>query len=289
MSNNSSNPLYYIYLNLHSSNPKTFSLMQNGLVTKNLASFKAERAKFLVRKGGHSTAVKEQTRNVHAFVVCEPKHVNIHCEATLRFLKNAPQRFFPVHYHYNDGDFFSIKFGDESIPLDEDYEFKGVLLHDHKCYLLKHVAYEYLLKRKVTAKHFLDTVHTGFSEAFIKSINLLMNAHAENKLNEIEGFKYATGICENLYTPIKNNLPNQLSISSQLSLESEINNFLGYAFSKWKNFSGCEYFPISPPTQSDTNYDSQSYYGNQENKWVSNYGLERVELLKHVEFVIKNL
>ena len=112
MSNNSSNPLYYIYLNLHSSNPKTFSLMQNGLVTKNLASFKAERAKFLVRKGGHSTAVKEQTRNVHAFVVCEPKHVNIHCEATLRFLKNAPQRFFPVHYHYNDGDFFSIKFGD---------------------------------------------------------------------------------------------------------------------------------------------------------------------------------
>lgn len=289
MSNNSSNPLYYIYLNLHSSNPKTFSLMQNGLVTKNLASFKAERAKFLVRKGGHSTAVKEQTRNVHAFVVCEPKHVNTNCEASIRFLKDVAKPFFPIHYHYNDGDFFSIKFGDETIPLDEDYEFKHVLLHDHKCYLLKHVAYEYLLKRKVTAKHFLDTLHTGFSEAFIKAINLLINAHAENKLNEIEGFDHATGICANLYAPIKNNLPNQLSISSQLSLESKINSFLGYAFSKWKDFSGCEDFPIKAPDQSDTDYQSKHYYWSQDNKWVSNYGLERVELLKHVEFVIKNL
>lgn len=156
MSNNSSNPLYYIYLNLHSSNPKTFSLMQNGLVTKYLASFKIERARFLVRKGGHATAVKEQTRNVHAFVVCEPKHVNTNCEANIQFLKDVDKHFFPIHYHYNDGDFFSIKFGDETIPLDEDYEFRHVLLHDHKCYLLKHIAYEYLLKRKVTAKHFLD-------------------------------------------------------------------------------------------------------------------------------------
>ena len=289
MSNNSSNPLYYIYLNLHSSNPKTFSLMQNGLVTKNLASFKAERAKFLVRKGGHANAVKEQTRNVHAFVVCEPKSVNTDCESILRVLENVEDYFFPVHYHYNDGDFFSIKFGDEIIPLDEDYEFKGVLLHDHKCYLLKYIAYEYLLKRKVTAKHFLDTLHTGFSEAFIKSIHLLINAHAENKLNEIEGFKYDTGICENLHTPIKNNLPNQLSISSQLSLESEIKSFNRYAFSKWKNFSGCECFPIKAPDQPNTNYQSEKYYWSQENKWVSNYGLERVELLKHIEFVINNL
>ena len=289
MSNNSSNPLYYIYLNLHSSNPKTFSLMQNGLVTKNLASFKAERARFLVRKGGHTIAVKEQVRNVHAFVVCDPKHVVEYKDVNQKTLDYIQKQCFPVHYHYNDGDFFSIKFGDEIIPLDEDYEFKGVLLHDHKCYLLKHIAYEYLLKRKVTAKHFLDILHTGFSEAFIKSINQLMNAHAENKLNEIEGFDHATGICENLYTPIKNNLPNQLPIKSQLSLESEIKSFNRYAFSKWKNFSGCEYFPISPPAQSDTNYDSQSYYGSQENKWVSNYGLERVELLKHVAFVINNL
>ena len=95
MSNNSSNPLYYIYLNLHSSNPKTFSLMQNGLVTKNLASFKAERARFLVRKGGHANAVKEQTRNVHAFVVCEPKSVNTDCESILRFLENVEDYFFP--------------------------------------------------------------------------------------------------------------------------------------------------------------------------------------------------
>lgn len=289
MSNNSSNPLYYIYLNLHSSNPKTFSLMQNGLVTKNLASFKAERAKFLVRKGGHANAVKEQTRNVHAFVVCEPKAINTDCESILRFLENVEDYFFPVHYHYNDGDFFSIKFGDEIIPLDEDYEFRHVLLHDHKCYLLKHVAYEYLLKRKVTAKHFLDTLHTGFSEAFIKSINLLINAHAENKLNEIEGFDHATGICANLHASIKNNLPNQLSISSQLSLESKINSFLGYAFSKWKDFSGCEDFPIKAPDQSDTDYQSKHYYWSQDNKWVSNHGLERVELLKHVEFVINNL
>lgn len=289
MSNNSSNPLYYIYLNLHSSNPKTFSLMQNGLVTKNLASFKAERAKFLVRKGGHATAVKEQTRNVHAFVVCEPKNMTVLEEVKAEILNYVNKRYFPVHYHYNDGDFFSIKFGDEIIPLDEDYEFKHVFLHDHKCYLLKHVAYEYLLKRKVTAKHFLDTLHTGFSEAFIKSINLLINAHAENKLNEIEGFDHATGICANLYAPIKNNLPNQLSISSQLSLESKINSFLGYAFSKWKDFSGCEDFPIKAPDQSDTDYQSKHYYWSQDNKWVSNHGLERVELLKHVEFVINNL
>ena len=289
MSNNSSNPLYYIYLNLHSSNPKTFSLMQNGLVTKHLASFTAEKAKFLVRKGGHNTAVKEQTRNVHAFVVCEPKAINTDCEASIQFLENVEDYFFPVHYHYNDGDFFSIKFGDEIIPLDEDYEFKGVLLHDHKCYLLKHIAYEYLLKRKVTAKHFLDTPHTGFSEAFIKSIHLLINAHAENKLNEIEGFDHATGICANLYAPIKNNLPNQLSISSQLSLESKINSFLGYAFTKWENFSGCKDFPIKAPDQSDTDYQSKHYYWSQDNKWVSNHGLERVELLKHVEFVIKHL
>ena len=289
MSNNSSNPLYYIYLNLHSSNPKTFSLMQNGLVTKNLASFKAERAKFLVRKGGHANAVKEQTRNVHAFVVCEPKNMTVLEEVKAEILNYVNKRYFPVHYHYNDGDFFSIKFGDEIIPLDEDYEFKHVFLHDHKCYLLKHIAYEYLLRRKVTAKHFLDTLHTGFSEAFIKAINLLINAHAENKLNEIEDFKYDKGICENLYTPIKNNLPNQVSTSSQPSLKSEIDSFLSYAFSKWEKFSGCEYFPISPPAQSDTDYQSKHYYWSQENKWVSNYGLERVELLKHVEFVINNL
>lgn len=289
MSNNSSNPLYYIYLNLHSSNPKTFSLMQNGLVTKHLASFTAEKAKFLVRKGGHTIAVKEQVRNVHAFVVCDPKHVVEYKDVNQNPLDYIQKQCFPVHYHYNDGDFFSIKFGDETIPLDEDYEFRHVLLHDHKCYLLKHVAYEYLLKRKVTAKHFLDTLHTGFSEAFIKSINLLINAHAENNLNEIEGFDHATGICANLYAPIKNNLPNQLSISSQLSLESEIDSFLGYAFSKWKDFSGCEYFPIKAPDQSDTDYQSKHYYWSQDNKWVSNHGLERVELLKHVEFVIKNL
>ena len=186
MSNNSSNPLYYIYLNLHSSNPKTFSLMQNGLVTKYLASFKIERARFLVRKGGHATAVKEQTRNVHAFVVCDPKHVVESKDVNQKTLDYIQNQCFPVHCHYNDGDFFSIKFGDETIPLDEDYEFRHVLLHDHKCYLLKHVAYEYLLKRKVTAKHFLDTLHTGFSEAFIKAINLLINAHAENKLNEMK-------------------------------------------------------------------------------------------------------
>ena len=263
--------------------------MQNGLVTKHLASFTAEKAKFLVRKGGHTIEVKEQVRNVHAFVVCDPKHVVEYKDVNQKTLDYIQKQCFPVHYHYNDGDFFSIKFGDESIPLDEDYEFKNVLLHDYKCYLLKHIAYEYLLKRKVTAKHFLDTTHTGFSEAFIKAIHLLINAHAENKLNEIEGFDHATGICANLHAPIKNNLPNQLSISSQLSLESKINSFLGYAFSKWKDFSGCEDFPIKAPNQSDTNYDSQSYYGNQENKWVSNYGLERVELLKHVEFVINNL
>ena len=289
MSNNSSNPLYYIYLNLHSSNPKTFSLMQNGLVTKYLASFKIERARFLVRKGGHATAVKEQTRNVHAFVVCDPKHVVESEDVNQKTLDYIQNQCFPVHYHYNDGDFFSIKFGDEIIPLDEDYEFKNVLLHDHKCYLLKHIAYEYLLKRKVTAKHFLDTPHTGFSEAFIKAIHLLINAHAENKLNEIEGFDPATGICANLHASIKNNLPNQLSIRSQLSLESTINIFLSYAFSKWEKFSGCEDFPISPPAQSDTDYQSKHYYWSQENKWVSNYGLERVELLKHVEFVINNL
>ena len=289
MSNNSSNPPYYIYLNLHSSNPKTFSLMQNGLVTKNLASFKAERAKFLVRKGGHNTAVKEQTRNVHAFVVCEPKYVNTNCESIIRFLKNVDDYFFPVHYHYNDGDFFSIKFGDEIIPLDEDYEFKHVLLHDHKCYLLKHIAYEYLLRRKVTAKHFLDTLHIGFSEAFIKSINQLINAHAENKLNEIEGFKHANGICANLYTAIKNNLLNQVSTSSQPSLESEIDSFLSYAFSKWENFSGDVSFPINSPDQPNTSHQSNDYYWSQYNKWEGQYGLERVELLKHVEFVIKNL
>ncbi len=289
MSNNSSNPLYYIYLNLHSSNPKTFSLMQNGLVTKNLASFKAERAKFLVRKGGHANAVKEQTRNVHAFVVCEPKNMVVLEEVNAEILNYVNKRYFPVHYHYNDGDFFSIKFGDEIIPLDEDYEFKHVFLHDHKCYLLNDSIYEYLLERKVTAKHFLDTKYTGLSEAVIKSVDLLIKAHAENKLNEIEGFNHAVGICGNLYTAIKNYLSDQIPDESQRDLETASDYFLSYAFTKWENFSGDVSFPINSPDQPNTSHQSKDYYWSQDNKWVSNHGLERVELLKHVEFVIKNL
>ena len=143
MSKNTLTQNCYIYLNLHS-DPKTFSVQVNGIVQKNIQSGIAENARFHVRPGGHAQAVREQVRNVHAFVVCKQQDLKI----TKWCYKQLEDTLIPVHYHYNDGSFFSVEWIGKRIPLDPDYVFDQVFMKDHKCYIKKATFWEYLFRRE---------------------------------------------------------------------------------------------------------------------------------------------
>jgi hypothetical protein len=59
---------YYIYRNL---NRGGFSIKHKGLVVDRVNTFEAENVEFRVSGASRNRARREQSRNVHAYIVCE--------------------------------------------------------------------------------------------------------------------------------------------------------------------------------------------------------------------------
>ena len=66
---------YYIYRNL---NRGGFSVKYKGLVIANIHQFTADDVEFRVSDASRQRAVREQRRNVHAYMVCEREPVGLH-------------------------------------------------------------------------------------------------------------------------------------------------------------------------------------------------------------------
>ena len=58
---------YYVYWNLHKD---CFSVQHKGKVIKHATEFYGTACEFKVRESGRQKVLKEQRKNVHAFVVC---------------------------------------------------------------------------------------------------------------------------------------------------------------------------------------------------------------------------
>lgn len=273
MSENTLTQNCYIYLNLHSK-PKTFSVQINGLVQKNIPAGIATDARFHVRTGGHAQAVKEQVRNVHAFVVCQEDNLK-ESDPLYRQIKSI---VVPVHYHYNDGDFFSVKWNEKWMPLDQDYVFDRVYMDDHKCYIRKTAFWEYLLKRKLTVKQLLDVIAPELTDVLIENIQYILKV---KKVSNNE-----QGICSNLQSRIYNDLINEGTPFTS-DLEEILDVIFDHCFASWPKFSGVRSYPIYVGDENPSWDGAFAQYLN-EPKWTGTQGEHRFELLEHMLQVIEN-
>ena len=263
----------YIYLNLHS-DPKTFSVQVNGIVQKNIIAGIAENARFHVRNGGHAQAVREQVRNVHAFVVCKSYDLRV-IEPMYENLKHS---LVNIHYHYNDGDFFSVKWNGEWMPLDQDYVFDQVFMDNHKCYMHKTTFWEYLLKRKLTVKEFLEHISPEVTNILIENIKHIL---------KVKRVKYSDkGICANL----QNEVYNDLTIKDKpftSDLEEILDTIFHHCFYSWPKYSGIKDYPIYIGGKNPAHGDAFNQYHNYP-KWAGEQGGLRFELLEHMLQVIES-
>lgn len=272
MSENTLTQNCYIYLNLHSK-PKTFSVQVNGLVQKNIPAGIATDARFHVRTGGHAQAVKEQVRNVHAFVVCRQEDLREINQEGRHSLSNK----IPVHYHYNDGDFFSVKWDEKWMPLDQDYVFDRVFMDNHKCYLYKTTFWEYLLKRKLTVKHFLEVISPEVTDVLIENIQYILKVKKVSNNDQ--------GICSNLQSRIYNDLINEgKPVTSDL--EEILDVIFDYCFASWPKYSGFKDYPIFVGDENPS-WDGAFDQYRKEPKWTGAQGEHRFELLEHMLQVIE--
>ena len=272
MSENTLTQNCYIYLNLHSK-PKTFSVQVDGLVQKNIPAGIATDARFHVRTGGHAQAVKEQVRNVHAFVVCHQEDLK---ELNWKSQRSLNDKV-PVHYHYNDGDFFSVKWNEKWMPLDQDYGFDRVYMDDHKCYIRKTTFWEYLLKRKLTVKQFLEIISPEVTDVLIENIQYILKV---KKVSNNE-----QGICSNLQSRIYNDLINEGKPFTP-DLEEILDTIFDHCFASWPKFSGFKSYPIYVGDENPS-WDGAFAQYLREPKWTGAQGEHRFELLEHMLQVIE--
>lgn len=272
MSENTLTQNCYIYLNLHSK-PKTFSVQVNGLVQKNIPAGIAEKARFHVRTGGHAQAVKEQVRNVHAFVVCQQHNLS----ESKDLYQNVKNLVVPVHYHYNDGDFFSVKWNEKWMPLDQDYVFDRVFMDDHKCYIRKTTFWEYLLKRKLTVKQFLEIISPEVTDVLIENIQYILKVKKVANNDQ--------GICSNLQSRIYNDLINEGKPVTP-DLEEILDVIFDHCFASWPKYSGFRSYPIYVGDENPSWDGAFAQYLN-EPKWTGTQGEHRFELLEHMLKVIE--
>ena len=273
MSENTLTQNCYIYLNLHS-DPKTFSVQVNGLVQKNIVAGIAENARFHVRSGGHAQAVKEQVRNVHAFVVCQQHNL----KEIEPMYKNLKHLLVPVHYHYNDGDFFSVKWDGKWVPLDQDCVFDRVFMDNHKCYLHKTTFWEYLLKRKLTVKGFLEQISPEVTDVLIENIKYILKVKKVANNDQ--------GICSNLQSRVYNDLINEGKPFTP-DLEEILDIIFDHCFASWPKYSGFRGYPIYVGDENPSWDGAFAQYMN-EPKWTGEQGEIRFELLEHMLQVIES-
>lgn len=260
-------------------------MIQNGLVIDNPQVIQIDKGTFRVRKGGHTQAVKEQVRNVHAFVLCEPQYFYAQDVNSLIAKHGLPtDSYFPVHYHYNDGDFFSINFHGKIISLDEDHTFSGIWMAHHKCYLPRMEVFGYLLN-KLSIKEILELVHPDLHNKFNQTIDEILNIEQQLlKYQPQEVIDYDSGICDNLLYTLEGHfgeseLPKTYSYCNAL-----YNCILHRTFKKWEFFSDDIMYPVSDNSSKRRARDQYHYLP----KWAGKQGELRFNLLRHIKNVINS-
>lgn len=108
---------YYVYRNLHTGG---FSIKYKGLVVDRSNQFVAENVTFKVNEKGRQRVIKEKSKNVHAYVVCDN-----YKNAEDKSIKNL--RTITYNPYVND----SFMCNKERI-----FTAKSVFLKNGKCYLL---------------------------------------------------------------------------------------------------------------------------------------------------------
>lgn len=106
---------YYIYRNLHTGG---FSIRHRGLVIERANDIVAENVTFKVNDGGRQRVIREKSKNVHAFVVCDKYIVGKESIDNLKVVSYNP---------YKSGTFKC-----DNMPI---LSARRVLLTNTKCYL----------------------------------------------------------------------------------------------------------------------------------------------------------
>ena len=288
MSKNISNRNYLIYLNLHSKDPKTFSVKHKGLVASRFEHATVVNASFVVHKSGHYRANLEQKRNVHAYVSTQTddniKPLSDFLNITL-LSDELMVMAFPVHYHYKDGDCFKVRIGERLINLDSDYVFPQVFMSDHKCYIPKKWVFKYLLERKFSPKQVFEMFIPQLYEPFLNNIKWLLSLETELRngnfkhfTNNQEFYENA-GICCNTHSCFDQFLPSDGEFVYR-DARTIFNCISNNIFTRWPEFSGDETYPIKvfDALNPDTNGEEQ--YQRHPNKWQGDLLEARLCLLK---------
>lgn len=289
MSKNISNRNYLIYLNLHSKDPKTFSVKHKGLVASRFEHATIVNASFVVHKGGHYRANLEQKRNVHAYVSIKMNE-NIKPFSTLlgdELIHNSH----PVHYHYKDGDCFKVRIGERLINLDSDYVFPQVFMSDHKCYIPKKWVFKYLLERKFSPKQVFEMFIPQLYEPFLNNIKWLLSLETELRNGNFkhftndQEFDENAGICCNTNICFDQFLPSDGEFVYR-DARTIFNCISNNIFTRWPEFSGDETYPIKVFDALNPYTNGEEQYQRHANKWQGDLLEARLRLL---EFMLQEL
>ena len=283
MSKNISNRNYLIYLNLHSKDPKTFSVKHKGLVASRFEHAIIVNASFVVHKGGHYRANLEQKRNVYAYVFIKTDD-NIKPLSTplgSGFICDS----YPVHYHYKDGDCFKVRIGERLINLDSDYVFPRVFMSDHKCYIPKKWVFKYLLERKFSPKQVFEMFIPQLYEPFLNNIKWLLSLETELRNGNFkhftndQEFDENAGICCNTNICFDQFLPSDGEFVYR-DARTIFNCISNNIFTRWPEYSGDETYPIKVFDALNPDTTGEEQYQRHANKWQGDLLEARLCLLK---------
>lgn len=291
---------YYIYLNLHSKDPKTFSVLQNGKVVASIQALKVL-GSFKVRQGGYKQAVAEDVKNVHAFVVTDAIETS---ETLIKSLcrthsgiqspnSRYKNQWIEVSYNHRKSDSFYVKTIKGDYPIkSESYKF-NILLCDHKCYIPTDEFIKYLITHDYL--HFLEAYEYVFKaitpmlQIAVKYLIHNVEIYRKNPINVNPAgvFKPQAAICGNLvdyiitlfdFKDIDDKPINSLKLSENLIIDL-INKLVSeVAKNHWKYYSGNEKYPIAISEKPYLDYATT------QDKWLnSNYADLRVDLLLTID------
>lgn len=289
---------FYIYLNLHSNNPKTFSVLNKGIVVDNPQTL-TTKGVFCIRQGGHAKAVSEGVKNVHAFVVSSDYDV-LNDAQTREFLSDKSNKhgvyngLTEVSYNHNKGAAFFAKTPNGDYFLNQNTEFP-IFLHNHKCYVYTSDVFYHLKTHKgFNTYQTMCAYYKDFDKLFKLAVSDLIRQakHWINNNKEIDYFDANTGICDNLYELLIQRYDykdlNGFYINDFTKDEILLNNvsIIVAEFAKtWEHYSGSLTYPIPDPSGQLT---PRAFYEKQIHKWGSNpNGMIRLNLLNHINQQVK--
>lgn len=280
MSKNTSNQNYLIYLNLHSDNPKTFSVKQGGLVVDRVVCGIADDATFVVNQGGHYRATLEGRRNVHAYVKTP---IELRVASPLVLEERIRSYSVPVRYHYKEADYFKLTMLGDEYEIDQDYVWNGVILSNHKCYVAKSSVWKYLLNRKLGCKELFQKYCPELYEPFLNEIKYILSLESEIKATHLthERFNPNAGVCCNINFKIHQFLTDESRLDFT-EAHRFINAVRNHLFSSWPKFSGDVVYPIQSLEADYTDLTAQEQFELYDVKWIGQFADLRFELLNHM-------